>query len=581
MSDRRRFALAVSPALLVVAAAIVVAAVAVLRLDVRGDRENSAANLDVVPKIDPALIAYEQTAEWTLSKLGMKQCGALAVGPDDSVYVGGDRTIFVLRPAGQESLEIPLDAPPQCLAVSGSETAHPGRMYVGLEDRVEVLNAWGKRIAAWKPLPGEASISGIAVGERDVFVADAGNHIVWRFDTSGRLLGRIGEPNEKQNYPGFLVTSRCFPLALGADGLLYVANPRALRVEAFTFGGDMEFSWGKGSAGVEGFFGCCNPAYLATMPDGRFVTVEKGARRVKVYSAQGKFECVVAELDRPGGEPGPVAIDRQGRSSPSIRRAARSACLNACRPARGKGSRKHERPPPEDGNSTRVRRRRDPLCGAGRRRLALGRSRAVRGSGAVLPAKRSLRRMRRAEGLPALPQAARAKAAAAGRQVWQIDPDKCIACDRCQTHCVLDISAVKSVQCFALCGYCDVCTGYFPTKDFVLETGAENQLCPTGAIVRRFIEEKGGERFFEYTINESLCIGCGKCVLGCRLMNGSLYLQIRHDRCVNCNECSIAVACPTQAIGRVPIGAEYAEPGREAASAAQCRRRTPKGDGKS
>ena len=34
---------------------------------------------------------------------------------------------------------------------------------------------------------------------------------------------------------------------------------------------------------------------------------------MKVYSARGKFECVVAELDRPGAEPGPVAADRQGR----------------------------------------------------------------------------------------------------------------------------------------------------------------------------------------------------------------------------------------------------------------------------
>ena len=145
-------------------------------------------------------------------------------------------------------------------------------------------------------------------------------------------------------------------------------------------------------------------------------------------------------------------------------------------------------------------------------------------------------------------------AAAAERLVWQIDPDQCIACDRCQTHCVLDISAVKSVQCFALCGYCDVCTGYFPTRDFLLATGAENQLCPTGAITRRFIEAQAGERFFEYTINESLCIGCGKCVAGCRHMNGSLYLQVRHDRCLNCNECAIAVACPTQAFRRLPAG---------------------------
>lgn len=137
---------------------------------------------------------------------------------------------------------------------------------------------------------------------------------------------------------------------------------------------------------------------------------------------------------------------------------------------------------------------------------------------------------------------------------WQIDPDKCIACGRCESNCVLDESAVKAVQCFTLCGYCDVCTGYFPVKDYVLETGAENQLCPTGAINRKFIEEKGGQRFFEYTIEEKLCIACGKCVAGCKLMNGSLYLQVRYDRCLNCNECSIAIGCPTEAFVRVPAG---------------------------
>jgi Na+-translocating ferredoxin:NAD+ oxidoreductase subunit B len=135
--------------------------------------------------------------------------------------------------------------------------------------------------------------------------------------------------------------------------------------------------------------------------------------------------------------------------------------------------------------------------------------------------------------------------------VWQIDPDKCIACGHCETECVLDTSAVKAVQCFTLCGYCDVCTGYFPTKDYILDTGAENQLCPTGAINRKFIEAKSGQRFFEYTIDESLCIACGKCVAGCKLMNGSLYLQVRHDRCQNCNECAIAISCPTQAFSRV------------------------------
>jgi electron transport complex protein RnfB len=116
----------------------------------------------------------------------------------------------------------------------------------------------------------------------------------------------------------------------------------------------------------------------------------------------------------------------------------------------------------------------------------------------------------------------------------------------------LDVSAVKCINAFDMCGYCDICTGYFEMNYTSLDTAAENQMCPTGAIVRHFVEERSGQRFYEYTIDEPLCIGCGKCVKGCALMNGSLYMQVQHDRCLNCNECAIAIACPTHAFHRVP-----------------------------
>jgi electron transport complex protein RnfB len=141
-----------------------------------------------------------------------------------------------------------------------------------------------------------------------------------------------------------------------------------------------------------------------------------------------------------------------------------------------------------------------------------------------------------------------------GENVWQIDPHKCVACGNCATYCVLDISAVKCVHSYGMCGYCELCTGFFDPEPIELTTGAHNQLCPTGAILRHFVEEP----YYEYTIDRSLCIGCGKCVKGCSTFgNGSLYLQIAHDRCVHCNECAISVACPSQAIVRVSAARPY------------------------
>ena len=143
---------------------------------------------------------------------------------------------------------------------------------------------------------------------------------------------------------------------------------------------------------------------------------------------------------------------------------------------------------------------------------------------------------------------------AKGETVWQIDPAKCVQCGRCATNCVLTPSAVKCIHVFDMCGYCDLCGGYFRPETKELTTGAENQLCPTSAIERKYIEDP----FFEYHINEELCIGCGKCVKGCDAFgNGSLQLQVNHNLCVNCNQCSIARDCPSDAFSRVPASNPY------------------------
>ena len=137
---------------------------------------------------------------------------------------------------------------------------------------------------------------------------------------------------------------------------------------------------------------------------------------------------------------------------------------------------------------------------------------------------------------------------------WQIDPQKCTFCGRCETDCVLPMSAVKCVHAVKVCGYCDLCGGYYRANVKELNTAAENLMCPTGAIYRKFVEEP----YFEYSINENLCNACGKCAKGCNSFgNGSLYLQIKQELCKGCNECTIAKVCPTDAIKRVSIAEAY------------------------
>ena len=146
--------------------------------------------------------------------------------------------------------------------------------------------------------------------------------------------------------------------------------------------------------------------------------------------------------------------------------------------------------------------------------------------------------------------------------VWQIDPYKCTQCGLCATECVLDPSAAKCVHAYDLCWYCDLCGGYHQsyTPPTGTDTAGEHQLCPVSAIRRTYIEHP----FFKYDIDEEKCMGCAVCVKGCNAFgNGSLYMQVRHDRCVNCNQCAIAEACPSDAFVRVPAADPYILKGRQ------------------
>jgi hypothetical protein len=245
-----------------------------------------AYDVERLRKTDPKLIHYEQAGHFPGPNPDPRR---IAIGPEDRVYIAAGDSVSVLDREGTRVNDIGLGAAARCVAVAGD-----GTLYAGVRDHVEVFDRQGKRLATWDS-PGQRTwFTGLAAGENDVFAADAGNRVVLRYDKTGKVAGRIGEKNKERNIPGLIMPSPYLDVKLARDGLLRVNNTGRHRVETYTPSGDLEFSWGKASAAIEGFCGCCNPVGLALLPDGRCVTCEKGLPRVKVYSPEGVFESVVA-----------------------------------------------------------------------------------------------------------------------------------------------------------------------------------------------------------------------------------------------------------------------------------------------
>lgn len=265
--------------------------------DTYGERSQAGSerfeyDLDAYTAVPADKIGYHETG--TLA-LPLAQPRAIAVGPDDRLYVAGDRRVVRFDAQGQPLPALTLTEEPTCLAVASAEHTVPGGVFVGLNRRIVRLDPQGAEAAAWtEGLNEDSVLTAIAPAEEDLFAADAGNRVVLHWDPTGKLLGRIGAPDPDRGVLGFVIPSPNFDAVVTADGLLRVVNPGARRIETYTFDGDRLGQWGQASSDLDGFFGCCNPARLAVLPGGQLVTSEKGLPRIKVYSEQGVFQCVVA-----------------------------------------------------------------------------------------------------------------------------------------------------------------------------------------------------------------------------------------------------------------------------------------------
>ncbi|MEI6060537.1 MAG: NHL repeat-containing protein [Bacteroidota bacterium] len=241
--------------------------------------------LDAVRTGDTTSAAYAETGQ---IKPEMEEIHGLTTDASGRIYVAGKDSVEIFDASGKTLSKFRITGTALCIALDES-----GNIFLGLQDHIEIWRN-GKLVSKWNSYGTDAVITSITVKGNNVFVADAGQKVVYRFDKDGKLINKIGLKDPAIGVPGFIIPSPYFDLCISSDGNLWVVNPGRHSFEKYTFDGKLLNSWGKASMAVEGFCGCCNPSNFAMIQDSLFVTAEKAIERVKIYNANGTLRCLVA-----------------------------------------------------------------------------------------------------------------------------------------------------------------------------------------------------------------------------------------------------------------------------------------------
>ena len=264
-------------------------------------------NLDDLKKIDPALLKWKEIQSLNIPLVKLT---GICLDNQNNIYIAGDWSVIVYTDKGKQISKFDLPDKPRCISISPDN-----KLFIGMDDHIEIYSTQGKKIVQWEKIDSNSVITSLAITGNFVFAADAGNRIVWKFDNKGKIIGTIGKKNPEKGIPGFVIPSPYFDVSIGYEGNLWVVNPGRHTLENYSPNGELISFWGKASQKTEGFCGCCNPSHFVVLPNGYFITSEKGLLRVKEYNQAGKLTSVVAAPDQfdDGTVNLDLAVDSEGR----------------------------------------------------------------------------------------------------------------------------------------------------------------------------------------------------------------------------------------------------------------------------
>ena len=247
-------------------------------------------NIDDYKNVNPQLISHTEILQIIPKN---KNLHGICVDINDNIYAVGDSVIDIFDPSGIFLREIKTNSNGLCITVDEMQN-----IYIGATDHIEIWNPDGELISSWNPVSDKSILTSIAIEDTNVFAADAGNKILYRYNTKGNLINQIGKKDSLNGIQGFVIPSPYFDIAIGRDNEVWAVNSGRHQLESYKPNGSLISSWKKTSMGLDGFSGCCNPSHIAMLSDGSFVTSEKGLVRIKIHKPSGEFTSVVAASDK-------------------------------------------------------------------------------------------------------------------------------------------------------------------------------------------------------------------------------------------------------------------------------------------
>ncbi|MDZ7604197.1 MAG: hypothetical protein U5K79_01105 [Cyclobacteriaceae bacterium] len=201
-----------------------------------------------------------------------------------------NKHLQLIDTSGREIFSIPVIGPATAIQISSRN-----EIFLASRDRIEVFSASaGSMIRQWEINYSSTYITGLAIKDSLLFLADAGNTAVRIYTLDGKEVGHFDGKNQTDNKHGFIIPSAYFDITFDADGELWAANTGIQTIENYSIDGTLRAFWGKSGYDIGGFIGCCNPAHFCIMANGNFATCEKGVVRIKEYLPSGELRGVVA-----------------------------------------------------------------------------------------------------------------------------------------------------------------------------------------------------------------------------------------------------------------------------------------------